>query len=691
MKYYIPILGNNIDNVLSSESISPTAYYKQRGYGYHSFQRLDVNDSEEGLDLYPSPILPSNVDKEVLGQLVYIEIDDDHQIDQLGSVRHGDKLTIRRPVNLYPWNSKFLFATEEALYQAVVFCRSSLCNKMWPYYSFEVLKIKPHTLGLETLVAGEGMAWDETSILIDQKRNKLKGFLYAYILGRYVSLSSSLAKLVQTGHKMYDIAASMTGLHSYQADAFLKELNGLEITYEKNDPKKQSIQKEWEKMLTEHFSTSSDVKAFEDLLKIYGGEYVVKSNFSKQTGIDARRRWNFDEVKYTDWSAYKKELEEYTKEQVNAFREIKGDTNTHEDFLTEGLSIKLNAKYGNFYGELINSIIAGEDWLSQENLKLHRLDVATTLTMKIRDVIKDSGKAWEGSLERDYLNELRQHIANGTPFDLQKAPSVIFLAFAIYILKGDNFEEMQKFMEYSAITDYRFVYGLWGVNIGYVDIPKTIVGLIDLDRKGNEQVYISVYKTLTQSDDDIKLVYHEYKKPIVAMVKPEYPNDVQSLIKDKGLGLNKTQQAAILTLWESRGRRIDERFFEQAGKVKGIGKVKLNKLRQTLNGNSGLPKKEPKMFDDMDDGRKAFDERAWVVIEPLLPEDPVVKQKVKEDFDWFIGRYKGSNDTPHLLVNYANHLYQKANPKNPRTMWTAKYFTGIDIEYIIQALTKEYQ
>ena len=690
MKYYIPILGNNIDNVLSSESISPMAYYKQRGYGYHSFQRLDVNDSEEELDLYLSPYVPSNVNKEIQDELVYIEIDDDHQIAQLSCERRGDKLTTRKPVILYPWNSKFLFATEEALYQAVMFCRSSLCNKMWPYYSFEVLKIKPQAYVQETLVASEEMLWDEASIQIDRKRNRLKGFLYAFILGRYVSLSSGLAKLVQTGHKMYDIAASMTGLHSYQTDVFLKELNELEMTYEKNDPKKLFIQREWEKMLAEHFSTSSDIKAFEDLLRIYGGEYVMKTNFSKQTGINARRRWDFDDVKYTDWGAYKQELEEYTKEQVLAFREIKGDTNIQEDFLTEGLSIKLNAKYGKFYEELINSIIAGEDWLSPENLKLHRLDVATTLTMKVRDVIIASGKAWEGSQERDYLNELRQHIANGSPFDMQKAPSVIFQAFAAYILKGDSFEEMQKYMEYSALTDYRFIYGLWGVNIGYVDMPKTIMRLIDLDRKGNEQVYISVYKSLTKSGDDIKLVYHEYKKPTVTIVKPESPNDIQDLVKNKGLGLNKTQQVAILKLWEDEGRRIDEKFYEQAGKVKGIGKVKLNKLRQVLKGLTDHPKKEPKIFDDIEDGKKVFDERAWVIIEPLLPEDLVVKQKVKEDFDWFIGRFKNSNDNSHLVANYANHLYQKANPKNPRTMWTAKYFTGIDIGLIIQALTKEY-
>jgi hypothetical protein len=48
MKYYIVLSSLNVDNVLSSESISPISFYGKKDFGYRSFQKVDgvtiIND-----------------------------------------------------------------------------------------------------------------------------------------------------------------------------------------------------------------------------------------------------------------------------------------------------------------------------------------------------------------------------------------------------------------------------------------------------------------------------------------------------------------------------------------------------------------------------------------------------------------------------------------------------------------------
>lgn len=44
MKLYIPTTTLNFDNILSSESISPKAFYEKRGFGYKTWETVDENN-----------------------------------------------------------------------------------------------------------------------------------------------------------------------------------------------------------------------------------------------------------------------------------------------------------------------------------------------------------------------------------------------------------------------------------------------------------------------------------------------------------------------------------------------------------------------------------------------------------------------------------------------------------------------
>lgn len=693
MKYYIPIHRDNVDNVIIAECIAPADIYPHRGYGYNYFKMLKDVPSRRGVCLFERPLAVSDDNEEEL--IAYIEIDSKHLEAYKKQVFDGG-LYVTEPIALYPWNCHFLFTSEEALRQVLVICQSSLSNKAWGYYEFDLMEgvklekakktgeLEDNELAPSGLIMDMGLA---------AAKNRLKGFAYAYVMGRYSSLSQQLASLIQTERRMYDIAATMMGLQRYEQERFAVQLLDYEVVFEKYDPNRTELQKRWREMIESRIVGDENRKAFDFIVEELGGEEVMKSNLARKIGIKLKPRTNVATVSFMDWNAYKKELEDYTMQQVMAFRIRKGDVNTKDDFAIDGLNVRMNEKYGSYYGRLITMIVEGTDWLSTENLRLHRLDVASELTRRVRDMKQESGMEWEGSEERIYLNNLRQHIATGEAFDLQATQDITLKSLAIFVLKGDDFEEMMRYVEYNAIADYRFVMGLWGACKGYADMPKTAVQRMSLDFQGSAKIYMSSHRLVDDVPEDAEVTQHQYQ----FRKKEERPEPqpisyvLLQAMNDKKIGLTKAQKTMLFEVWQACKGKMGSEFFAKVQKIKGIGPVKMNKLKDVLTPATEEKKPEPGLFgqERKTDGRR-FGMEAWQEIEPLLPNDIDVRNRVKSDLNWFVGHSRRVESNKQLIENYKKHLNQKAHPTNPKYGWTATYFGGLDIDKIIARLEEIY-
>lgn len=692
MKYYIPIHRDNVDNVITAESIAPADVYPQRGYGYSYFKILKEVPSRRSVSLFERPLAVSDVDEVEL--IVNIEIDSKH-LEAYNKKTFEGGVYVTEPIAFLPWNCRFLFTSEEALRQAMVICRSSLSNKAWEYFDFDLVEGEKAE---KTKIAGE-LAENELTpsapkeMELAAAKNRLKGFAYAYVMGRYSSLSQQLASLIQTERRMYDIAATMTGLQRYEQERFATQLLEYEAVFEKYDPNRTELQKRWREMIESRIAGDENRQAFDFIVKELGGEEVMKNNFARKIGIELKPRTNAAMVSYMDWNDYKKELEDYTMQHVMAFRIRKGDVNTKDDFAIDGLNVRMNEKYGRYYGLLITMIVEGTDWLSTENLRLHRLDVASELTRMVRDMKQESGQEWEGSEERIYLNNLRQHIATGEAFDLQATQDITLKSLAIFILKGDDFEEMMRYVEYNAIADYRFVMGLWGACKGYADMPKTAVQRMRLDYQGTAKIYMESHRLVDDVPEDAALTLHQYQ----FRKKEEHPEPqpishvLLQVMNDKTIGLTKAQKTTLFEVWQACKGKMDKEFFDKVKKIKGIGPVKMKKLKETLAPATEERKPEPDLFSQAPKGNgKRLGMEAWLEIEPLLPNDTDVRNRVKSDFNWFVGHSRRTESNRQLIENYKKHLNQKAHPTNPKYGWTATYFGGLDIDKIIARLEEIY-
>ena len=576
--------------------------------------------------------------------------------------------------------------------QAVMMCKMSLNNKTWIYYDFDILNSRPAPYKTDILkkIRPESKIIIHDKLKEEEKQNRLKGFLYSYILGRYFSISQTLASLLQTEKKMYDLASTLSGLSGYQGVELARKLSELEGEYEKYDPNRAELQKKWKLMIEEHFASLMEQQAFESIIQELGGERIMKNNFANKSGIELRPHIDVLGLRNSDWKAYKSELEDYTQRHLTTFRMRKGDTNTKDDFIIQGMQVKTNAKYGIFYGDLISMIVEGLEWLSINKLRLNRLDIASDLTRMVRDTMIEYDKEWEGSVERTFLNGLRHHIATGGTFDVSQAPDVILKSIAIFILKGDDFEEMMRYMEYSAQSDYRFVLGLWGACVGYADMPKTVIQRMNLDYMGEDNIYMATCKLLVDVPEDVTLERHSYQ--FRKKVEPKSStHSMEAILKDKTMGFNKTQREAILNLWNDLGRKTDKEFFAKVSKIKGVGKVKIQRLKNAVDAGSPMEVEQTELFrNEPGVVKEHFDHSSWKYIEPLLPEDQQLRYYIKDDFIWFMNRDKRYEDDQRKIADYCHHLYVKAHPKKVSVAWIAGYFGRIDIEKITARLLSIY-
>ena len=79
MKLYIPTTTLNFNNILSSETISPKAFYGERGYGYKRWENVVENNLENCILLYNKPFSftrPNN-GLDDYPMLVEIDVEDD--------------------------------------------------------------------------------------------------------------------------------------------------------------------------------------------------------------------------------------------------------------------------------------------------------------------------------------------------------------------------------------------------------------------------------------------------------------------------------------------------------------------------------------------------------------------------------------------------------------------------------------
>ena len=687
MNYYIITLRDNLDNILSSESISPTIYYSRRGYGYHSIgtTRLSISDYE--LTLYTEPM---DTEEDV----IYIELSGSD--DQLKGIRRngtGHAYLTDKTIWLYPWNCRVLFKTIQDAKDSFFICRSSLSNKMWNCYRFGLIG-KTATPNDNGFFVAESMVMDVTSrIAKDQKRNREKGFLFSYYLGLMKSVSPELAKMLQAEKKMYGLATVLAGMIKPSTD-MVRMLNTYRAIYNANDPNRLKLKRLWQDYVLNSFSSEKDQKVFESFLSRYGIQYSIMDAFAKEQGVPLGPRIEPTYATGRDWVQFKTMLEKYTKTLIQQY--IEGnDLSASADVRVDDGYIHVGTGNDDVYEQLINYILSNHNFLSPDNIRSKKLDAATEATKYVMDYYEFTGRQWEGSKEQAYLNCLRQNIAQSTPFNPNDTENKSLRALAIYILKGDNIDDMMNYIQITGVDDYSMAFGLWGINVGYSDIPKTFITQIDLPSEKMLKCYINMYETLSGERTDIQLDPNSYEqifKAAEAKTRKEEKRepctpatkDVVALISESSLKLTLAQLQEVIEIVNRDKGRIDENSFKQIGKIKGVGPKKLEIIRSLLT-----PMIQSQSLFNHQETEEKNDEIAWTVVEDILPTDEKVRTQVKRDFMWFVNKNYHQMGKAEFIVKLCDYLSRNKNATGNRA-WLRGLYKDVEVPAIELKLRETY-
>lgn len=78
-KLYIPTSTCNFNNILSSESISPKAFYALRKFGYSRWTNIPENDNDNVILLYEEPFAFSRPKSDTEDHPMLVEIETDEE------------------------------------------------------------------------------------------------------------------------------------------------------------------------------------------------------------------------------------------------------------------------------------------------------------------------------------------------------------------------------------------------------------------------------------------------------------------------------------------------------------------------------------------------------------------------------------------------------------------------------------
>ena len=189
MKLYFPTSTLNLNNILSSESLSPAAFYARRGFGFRRWTSVPESGLRNALVLYDRPFRFARPASDVEDHPLWVEVETDEEFPLAGGVRLAD-----HTLYLSPWRARFLFFSEADRRAAQSLARQSSEVKLSRLYVIRWLEVRPQELSPGGLPAGlQDVPLNEAALAQDRRINRMKGLLYGYYLGALLSESPAVA------------------------------------------------------------------------------------------------------------------------------------------------------------------------------------------------------------------------------------------------------------------------------------------------------------------------------------------------------------------------------------------------------------------------------------------------------------------------------------------------------------------
>lgn len=707
MKLYIPTTTLNFNNILSSETISPKAFYGKRGYGYKRWESVSENGFENSILLYSKPFYFSRPANELddYPMLIELEVDDE---ELAGFERDGDFVyKSGHSLTLTPSTARFIFFEEEHERIALSKSESSAETKLIPLYK-DVFSVERPSEGMPINDVSDIEQLDYDALEKDKLLNKIKGFAYGYIIGRMLSRTEIGVKKLNARYNVRDIVASVISGGEGVVSIEQKEMLGKALLMFDN----------YYVPLLEKYGKD---RADQDYLLLEDPSSGYYSNRKKWLSyllksFPVREKWE----ELQSWIAKAIAMTEAERAVDYSVLSVDGQA---EIALMHGKLTAINSdlKYIDDYKMLVNDVFTSEKY--NENVSVFRRELADDVAKK---VMAEYGERWECSEIRTYLNAMRHYVA-GEQFT-QPWTDCVLSSITAVIMKGENWEGLFRFMVSKGMCDYRYAFGLYGALNGFANLTRDFTDILFASE--NKQYTWNVYKEIHRQLTGVelsKMVLEEHIPLSTAIVeskinKSEAEEDNDTICADdiswlKEHDISFTSKVKLEALnnacIEAHGDRVKllNILIER-----NLSKTKCEKILRKLEpSNDGSRKvnkrKRPKsveqsLFDAMNElqekenGAESFDydhiEGILHSIRGAFPDyvGNIIKY-LKGDLEWVLNpKYCKCQTVEERIDEFCKHLEKgktkSQSEKGIDMSWKNEVYKGVDIKAVHDFLIDKY-
>ena len=525
MKLFIPTCTLNFNNIFSTESIAPKAHYAARGFGNRRYYPVKANSLDNVVTLYSKyPVFQvDNTDLENYPMVIEIDTDDyePNNFNLSGSNNGIETYTCASTIYLNPFHCFIYFDSYEARQGVLTKAEQSLENKFSKLYSpnFKIWRTetrgfwdKAHDLFSKT--EQKEFLWDATyaptkTTDYSNKRddayiNRLKGFLYCYLIGANLSVSKEIGELKAIAKVLRNTLSAVINSPEHrptekQDEILVENIKRFNfIINEKDETAKQNQEKIASFLKQNPLGISvEEAIRFLNYCNVYN-DFCNKLHLSPS--YDANDLWT--SVEYATQDTYTialdkmnravlqveaSELSKRVKEHLANL--IKVEANKHIHIVDHSFTHE-------FYEKLVQSLLDLEykKIMEEKSVEEEPLAIALNGGYILQQIM---GENWKNSPIRVYVNSLLSHFQDNTGFDLFSIENDVPISFAAFCQKGDNIDRLKDYLVQNGIGNYKLAFGLYGATRGFASLPKTFTStLINGDKEYYKEVWTTVYEYL---------------------------------------------------------------------------------------------------------------------------------------------------------------------------------------------------
>ena len=567
--FYIPTTTLNFNNILSSESISPKAFYKNRLFGYSRWASIPENPFENSIVLYDQAGYYNRPksDYEDHPLLLEVVLDDDF-VSALTAIDEHAFLS-DRTICLNPFTTKLFFFSENDKKIALSLSDSSIETKFVSIYQKKIQVASPPIYKYSSSFSlSEKQSLNLSEIEKDKRINRMKGLLYGYYIGGLLSASLDDVIKLNSLREIHNVYAAILASVDHKANP--QQYERLQELYSLIQPEIPLFSK-LSKLVTEKQLFNAIITLVREEYGYIRGEIDVNKKIAQL-------------LSYTGQEGKNPVIEEVInlinhQESEMAKKVVPVSVLNSELVLCDGLLPKLNLSNVSeedkeLYRAWVCDVFSKDEYSGK--ISTFKEMLSDEVTRKAKEISKTE---WKGSYPEITLNSLRRHVRGGEYNHTWEDD--IYSALSSVIIRGDDWQKMLRFMQEKMLTNYRLAFSMYGAINGFANLPRDFT---DVLFKSDRQYIADVYREIYGQLFGVDLTTIIKKAPTIIQSSLSIVEDITPERESVGDFESLMEEIVTKCSGAKKDKRIYESLFEGCG---GLNKAFVDAVCSNTSINKG--------------------------------------------------------------------------------------------------------